>query len=154
MPAPLNRIRAGTCGRCRWFRPPFDDRHWKGRVKRQRAGACSVREDEGRYRDQSCDLHEDGPPIGATPSDRMSALNQRMKRKGSAIKRRCVEGQKRVRQDPAYRAVQAAVMTDVMARPKMRELAREHATRINRDPDVRQRQWAGRRAKVEEPSSC
>lgn len=65
-----NRIRPGTCGRCQWFKPPFHDLHWKGRV-----------------------------------------------------------------------------MRDTMSRPELRELARAHAARINRDPDVRQRQWAGRRAK-------
>jgi len=145
-----NRIKPGTCGRCRWFKPPFQDRHWKGRVRRQVAGACSVREDELRFRDQSCDLIEGGPPIGSAPSDRMASLNERMKRKNSAARRRRIEGQKRVRQDPAYRAVQAAVMRDVMSRPEMREAARAHAATINRDPEVRRRQWAGRRAKAQE----
>ena len=150
-PQCANRIRPGTCGGCRWFKPPFHDRHWKGRLRHQTAGSCSVRDDEPRLRDQICDLHEDGSPIGSDPSDRMAALNQRMKRKNSAIKRRCIAGMKRVRQDAAYRAVQAAVMRSIMARPEMRDLARQHATTINRDPEVRKRQWQGRRGKYAPP---
>jgi len=142
-----NRIRPGTCGRCAWFAPPFHDRHWKGRVKRQLPGRCSVREDEPRFRDQSCDLHADGPPIGSDPSHRMARLNHRMKRKNSAIKRRCIEGMRRVRQDPTYRAIQGAVLREIMARPGMREKAIAHAVAINRTPEVRAKQWVTRRAK-------
>jgi hypothetical protein len=110
-------------------------------------GHCSVREDEPRFRDQTCDLHEDGPPIGSDPSYRMGQLNHRMKRKNSAIKRRCIEGMRRVRQDPTYRAIQGAVLKEIMARPGMREKAVAHAVAINRTPEVRAKQWATRRTK-------
>jgi hypothetical protein len=121
--------------------------HWKGRVRRQVPGRCSVREDETRFRDQTGDLHEDGPPIGSDPSYRMAELNRRMKRKNSAIKRRCIEGMRRVRQDPVYRAIQGAVLREIMSRPGMRAKAIAHAVAINRQPDVRAKQWATRRAK-------
>lgn len=143
-----NRIKLGTCGRCAWFLPPFHDLHWKGRVRRQVPGQCSVHENEARLRDQTCDLHEDGPPIGSSPSDRMRTLNQRMKRKNSAIKRRCIEGMRRVRQHPSYKAVQAAIMRELMKNPEFRQKAIEHAVAINRRPEVRAKQWATRRAKA------
>lgn len=142
-----SRIRPGTCGHCAWFLPPFQDLYWKGRVRRQVPGRCSVRENEPRFRDQTCDLHEDGPPVGSDPSHRMSQLNHRMKRKNSAIKRRCVEGMRRVRQDPIYRMIQRAVLEEIMTRPGMREKAIAHAVAINRKPEVRAKQWASRRAK-------
>jgi len=83
----------------------------------------------------------------AARSARMKTLNMRMRDDG-ALKRKCVRGQKRVRRSPAYRAVQAAVMTDLMRSPEMRRMARFHCVKINKRPKTRRRQWAGRRRKA------
>jgi hypothetical protein len=58
-PTCFNRIRSGTCGCCAWFLAPFQDHHWRGRVRRQVPGQCAVRGHEPRYRDDGCELHED-----------------------------------------------------------------------------------------------
>lgn len=50
----------------------------------------------------------------------------------------------RVKQDASYRAMQALCMAETMAKPANREKARAHAQRINRDPEVREKQNAGR----------
>lgn len=63
------------------------------------------------------------------------------------LKSKCVAGQRRVRRQAAWRNVQAAVMREIMARPGMREKARQHCRRINKNPRTRKRQWAGRRRK-------
>ena len=83
----------------------------------------------------------------ATASARMKALNVRM-RDDEKLRAKCVRGQKRVRRSPAYRAMQALVMADVMSRPANKEKARKHCRRINRIQRVRRRQWAGRRRKA------
>jgi hypothetical protein len=80
----------------------------------------------------------------AARSGRMKRLNACM-RDNEALKNKCIRGQKRVRRAPAYRSVQAAVMADVMSRPEMRRQARFHCIKINKNPKVRKRQWAGRR---------
>ncbi|MGD0420570.1 MAG: hypothetical protein ABSA68_13490 [Xanthobacteraceae bacterium] len=82
----------------------------------------------------------------AARSGRMKRLNGRM-RDDEALKNKCIRGQKRVRQSPAYRAIQSAVMADVMSRPELRRQARYHCIKINKNPKVRKRQWAGRRRK-------
>jgi hypothetical protein len=84
----------------------------------------------------------------AARSARMAALNARMC-EDRALKRKCVAGQKRVRRRKRYRALQGGRMRALMRdRPELRELARTHAARINRDPNVRRRQWATRRANM------
>lgn len=87
------------------------------------------------------------PNERAARSARASALNIRM-RDDEALKRKCVRGMKRVRRSPAYRAIQAAVMVDVMSRPELRRAARFHCIKINKKPKVRKRQWAGRRRRA------
>jgi hypothetical protein len=79
-------------------------------------------------------------------SARASRLNIRM-RDDETLKARCIKGMKRVRRSADYRAIQAAVMTDIMARPELRRAARFHCIKINKNPKVRKRQWAGRRRK-------
>lgn len=88
----------------------------------------------------------------AAASERMKRLNEQM-RSDEALKKKCVAGMTRSRRDPAYRAIQSLVMTETMARPALREIARQHACVINRDPDVRERQWAGRRRKLLEAAA-
>lgn len=82
-------------------------------------------------------------------SGRMKRLNVRM-RDDEALKRKCVRGQKRMRRSPQFRAVQSAVMTDIMARPELRRAARFHCIKINKNPKVRKRQWAGRRKSAQQ----
>jgi hypothetical protein len=77
---------------------------------------------------------------------RMAALNLRMSH-DEALKAKCVRRQKRARRSPAYRAVQSAVMRELMSSPEMRRTARYHAIRINKNARVRKRQWATRRRK-------
>jgi hypothetical protein len=86
---------------------------------------------------------------GSTPSGRMQLLNLMMKR-DPALKARCVAGMTRVRRDPTYRAIQSAVMKEMMSRPEMREQARQHAVRINKNAAIRKRQWKGRRRKAQQ----
>lgn len=86
------------------------------------------------------------PARRAAASARMKRLNARM-RDDEELMRKCVRGQKKVRRTPAYRAMQSAVMTDIMARPELRRRARFHCIAINKKPKVRKRQWAGRRRK-------
>ena len=83
----------------------------------------------------------------AARSARMARLNARMGG-DKALKRKCVNGQKRARRSPAYRAIQSAVMADVMSRPELRAKARDRCIKINTNPKVRVRQWAGRRGFV------
>jgi hypothetical protein len=83
------------------------------------------------------------PERKAASAERMKRLNERM-RTDPALKTKCVKGQKRARRKPGYRAMQALTMAETMARPEVREKARQHACKINRDPEVRKRQWAGR----------
>jgi hypothetical protein len=80
-------------------------------------------------------------------SMRMKVLNARM-RADEKLKAKCIRGQKRVRRSPGYRAMQSLVMKDVMARPEMRRTARFHCIKINKNPRVRKRQWAGRRRRA------
>lgn len=87
------------------------------------------------------------PRRRAQASARMKTLNLRM-RHDEELKAKCVRGQKRVRRAPAYRETQALVMADIMARPEQKRRARFHAIRINKNPKVRKRQWAGRRRKA------
>jgi len=82
-------------------------------------------------------------------SARMKALNRRMQH-DDALKAKCIRGQRRVRRSPQYRAVQAAVLKDIMSRPEQRRRARFHCVRINKNPLVRRRQWAGRRRKAQQ----
>lgn len=114
--------------------------------ERKAAHAARMRE---RWR-RSVYAKRAAPTIGeaarAARSARMKCLNDRM-RDDKELKRKCVRGQKRVRRTQSYRAIQSAVMTATMARPELRALAAEHAARINKDPTVRRRQWAGRRRK-------
>lgn len=86
------------------------------------------------------------PANRAAASVRMKQLNNRMST-DDKLKAKCVRGQKRVRQDPTYRAIQSAVMTDIMSRPENKAKARNHVTKLNKDPEARRRQWAGRRRK-------
>jgi hypothetical protein len=88
----------------------------------------------------------------AAASARMKQLNERM-RSDEALKKKCVKGMKRARRKPAYRAMQALVMAETMSRPELRAAARQHAIAINRDPDVRGKQWAGRRRKLLEAAA-
>lgn len=83
----------------------------------------------------------------AARSARMSRLNLRM-RDDDVLKAKCVRGQKRVRRSQFYRAIQSAVMTDIMSRPELRRMARFHCITINKKPKVRKRQWATRRRKA------
>ncbi len=83
------------------------------------------------------------PTKRAQASARMKRLNEQM-RSDAALKKKCVRGMKRVRREPSYRAMQALVMKDTMSRPENAEKARRHACEINRDPEVRRRQWAGK----------
>lgn len=87
----------------------------------------------------------------ALKAKQMRELNERM-RTDVELKARTVAGAVRARQDPAYKAMQALTMADVMSRPENKEKARQHACRINRDPDVRERQWAGRVANGKIPT--
>ena len=80
-------------------------------------------------------------------SVRMKRLNARM-RDDDILKNKCIRGQKRIRRSAGYRAIQSAVMTDVMAAPELRRAARFHCIKINKNPKVRKRQWAGRRRKL------
>lgn len=82
----------------------------------------------------------------AAASVRMKLLNARM-RDDEKLKNKCIRGQKRVRRSPAYRAIQSAVMKDIMARPDLRRAARFRLIKLNKDPKVRRRQWASRRRK-------
>jgi len=79
-------------------------------------------------------------------AERMRALNRRMQH-DEQLKAKCVRGQRKVRRSPDYRAIQSALMKDIMARPELRQRARFHCVRINKNPKVRRRQWAGRRRK-------
>lgn len=88
----------------------------------------------------------DDPANRAAASDRMKQLNNRMST-DEKLKAKCIRGQKRVRRDPAYRSVQSVVMADIMSRPENKAKAREHVTKLNKDPKMRRRQWAGRRRK-------
>jgi hypothetical protein len=92
------------------------------------------------------------PAKRAASSERMKRLNDRM-REDKALKKKCVRGMKRVRRSAAYRAIRSLVMRKTMARPENREKARLHACKINRDPKVREKQWAGRRRKQLEASA-
>lgn len=83
----------------------------------------------------------------AARSARMKLLNARM-RDDEQLKSKCIRGQKRVRRSASYRAMQSLVMTDVMARPELRRAARFHCIKLNKNPRVRKRQWAGRRRKA------
>nr|WP_311538547.1 hypothetical protein [uncultured Bradyrhizobium sp.] len=85
-----------------------------------------------------------GATARAAASERMRQLNERM-RSDDALKRKCVSGMTKSRRDPAYRKMQSLVMAETMSRPENKAKAREHCASINRDPKVRDRQWAGRR---------
>jgi hypothetical protein len=85
-------------------------------------------------------------------SERMKALNERM-RSDHALKKKCVKGMTRARRKPRYRAIQSLAMRETMTRPELREQARQHACAINRDPEVREKQWAGRRRKLPEAAA-
>lgn len=91
----------------------------------------------------------DDPANRTAASVRMKQLNNRMST-DDKLKAKCVRGQKRVRRDPVYRATQALVMADIMSRPENKAKARKHVTKLNKDPEARQRQWAGRRRKKQE----
>lgn len=86
------------------------------------------------------------PTRRAAAAERMKLLNERM-RTDKALKKKNIAGMKRTRGKKSFRAKQARIMTETMARPQLREKARQHACDINRDPEVRKRQWAGRRRK-------
>jgi len=87
------------------------------------------------------------PEVRAAASARMKRLNARI-RDDDKLRGKVIRGQKRVRRSPQYRAMQSLVMTDVMSRPENRRAARFHCIRINKNPKVRKRQWAGRRRKA------
>lgn len=92
------------------------------------------------------------PVRRADASGRMKRLNARM-RDDDKLRHKCIRGQKRVRRSPEYRAIQSAVMADIMSRPEMKRAARLHCKKINRNPRVRRRQWAGRRKKKAQRNS-
>jgi hypothetical protein len=73
----------------------------------------------------------------------MKRLNERM-RTDIELKAKMIEGQKRVRGTPEARERQALHMQVTMADPKNREISRQHAREINRDPEVRKKQNASR----------
>lgn len=89
------------------------------------------------------------PALRAAKSELMKALNERM-RADEALKKKCVKGQKRVRRRKRFRAERSAAMRLMMRKPENREKARQHAIAINRDPEIRARQWEGRRRKAAE----
>lgn len=63
---------------------------------------------------------------------RMKKLNQRI-RDDADLREKVIKGQKRVRREPAYRAMQAEVMRDLMARrPDLRRRAKWHCVEINK----------------------
>jgi hypothetical protein len=84
----------------------------------------------------------------ARRSARMKSLNMRI-RDDDALRVKVIRGQRRVRNNPIYKLIQAAVMKDIMSRPDMRRAARNHCIKINKNPKVRKRQWAGRRRKAQ-----
>ena len=81
-------------------------------------------------------------------SDRMKALNERMKT-DPILKGRNRSGIRKTRQTPEYRAKQAEVMRqrwrDPVTGQRLREGVKANADRINGDDEIRRRQWAGRR---------
>jgi hypothetical protein len=77
-------------------------------------------------------------------SEQMKALNARAAT-DAELKRAMVKGATRARRKPAWRAVQALVMADIMSRPENKAKAAAHCRRINRNPRTRKRQWAARR---------
>lgn len=79
----------------------------------------------------------------AAASARMTRLNEQM-RTDAALKKKCVRGMTRARRDPSYRAMQALTMQETMSRPENAAKARQHACEMNRDPEIRSRQWAGK----------
>jgi len=87
------------------------------------------------------------PDERSARSGRMKRLNQRI-RDDHALRAKVIRGQKRARSDPAYRAMQALTMADLMeSRPDLKVRAKYHCKKINRNPETRRRQWATRRAK-------
>lgn len=87
------------------------------------------------------------PERRAAASARMKRLNARM-RDDEVLRAKCIRGQKRTRRAPAFRKMQSLVMSELMARPDMKRMARFHCLRINKNPKVRRRQVAGRRRKA------
>lgn len=88
------------------------------------------------------------PARRAASSARMKKLNARI-RDDDTLRAKVIRGQKRVRRAPQYRAIQSAVMKDLMARRReLRRGARFHCISINKNPKVRKRQWASRRRKA------
>lgn len=92
------------------------------------------------------------PAKRAAKSELMKAFNERM-RTDEALKKKCVKGQKRVRRRKAFRTKRSAQMREMMAKPENRARARQHAIAINRDPEIRAKQWEGRRRKALQPQA-
>jgi hypothetical protein len=67
------------------------------------------------------------------------------------LKGRCIRGMKRIRRSKSYRAIQAAVMAEIMKRPELRRRARFHCITINKNPKVRIPMKSPRRSEMMSP---
>lgn len=81
----------------------------------------------------------------AKRSERMRKLNARL-REDPELRKRWHASVSEARRRDDYRAMQSLTMAETMAKPENREKSRQHAARINRDPETRLRQNAGRAA--------
>src|SRR6185312_11770232 len=118
---------------------------WTAERRAQFSAAMTQRWKRGDYAKRK--PAEIDPTDRAARSARMRKLNFCMSY-DETLKAKCVRGQVRVRRSPAYRAVQSAVLTEIMARPGMRHQARLHCIQINKNPRTRKRQWATRRRRA------